>query len=853
MTALTNAAGELITDEQEMLVMIRDFYTNLYQQPLTLDSDKAEREEPLLLIDKKVSRTDNEAMLATPTMEDMEEALESMAAGKSPGEDGITLEVVKAMWETIRTGSLLFIQTVWREHMIGCKNAAGIVKLLPKNDQKTLLQHWRPISLLTFGYKLIGKIISTRLKRLIPKLVDDEQCGFVEGRNIIDNVMCLKLSQDITRVTGEASIFCKLDFMKAFDRVQHQFLWDTMLAMEFPLEFIDLVKCLVANGTAKVHINGLYTDQFQLERGVRQGCPISPLLFAISTQPLMRMLREKERKGELQGVSIPGGKSLLHRLFADDSGVSIAATEENFQSMKGIIEGFERISGASLNMSKSVILPMALERLPPWIHDSGCTILEGNNQVTYLGFKVGVQLQKRDYARDLGDKVTRRLSHWTRRFLTWPAKRVLMGEQGGWKVENSANGLGKYCQTMRGGGATLPDFRNHSRLSKTKVSNQILRRRAGGVARHAQVPTPTRDAAQKGRKRAQMVDCPGGNAATGKNYDPGVPDCYTTAQELESRGRWRRLEDELRGAEIDTRLSPDQQVGVRDFQQWLTCLKLGNIRLEESSSWKWQADSGQWKGWQRNTKHWRKLMQQNNLADDLSDKWPEENQRLPWQDKWKLLWSPGGTNRVKLWIWRILRRAFFTGERANKMQVSNDLCPSCNIEPESVNHLFWSCREAKAMWDRLRHLTVQCNTTFSIKNSLISTVDEALELKREGSTLVYILAAITQLRWKDRNNLRFKGKRTRTPVLAALKLARHEVEASFGGQSKEQRWETGLRALREINTLIKTEENRFQRTQWQEDAEFLTSQIRTIRLDAESSQSHTTTGFTPTPSQLQCR
>ncbi|KAL3701599.1 hypothetical protein R1sor_019621 [Riccia sorocarpa] len=143
MTSLTNAEGVLVTDEQEMMGMIQDFYTELYQQPLTLEADKAERSEVLSLIDKRILPEENLALLETPSMEEVETAVKSMAAGKSPGEDGVTVEVVREMWSSIKAGCLAFIQAVWREHRIGFKNAAG-------------------------------KIIATRLKSLIPKLVDDE-------------------------------------------------------------------------------------------------------------------------------------------------------------------------------------------------------------------------------------------------------------------------------------------------------------------------------------------------------------------------------------------------------------------------------------------------------------------------------------------------------------------------------------------------------------------------------------------------------------------------------------------------------------------------------------------------------
>ncbi|KAL2629179.1 hypothetical protein R1flu_013865 [Riccia fluitans] len=139
-----------------------------------------------------------------------------------------------------------------------------------------------------------------------------------------------------------------------------------MRRMGFNLVVIELTRALVSEGHAKVYLNGRYTKSFKLERGVRQGCPISPLLFEITTQPLMHLLRDGERKGELEGVSIPKGTMLLHRLFADDSSVAVKAEEErNFTSLCRIME--KRISGAQLNPAKSMIIPFALECPLAWL------------------------------------------------------------------------------------------------------------------------------------------------------------------------------------------------------------------------------------------------------------------------------------------------------------------------------------------------------------------------------------------------------------------------------------------------------------------------------------------------------
>ncbi|KAL3695038.1 hypothetical protein R1sor_008689 [Riccia sorocarpa] len=383
-SSLITEGGERELNEDNILGLIERFYRDLYSKQTITAEGIRDRTEALALIDRRVMAEENDSLLVPPDTSELEDIIGSMAL-KAPGEDGAPVEVLAAMWSSIKEECALFFISFWETQRLGRRNKTGVIKLLPKNEEKELLKNWRPISLLPLAYKITGKILSTRLKAIVPRLVDSEQCGFIEGRSIMDNVMCLRLSQEIAQERREPALFCKLDFVKAFDRVEHNFLWETLRAMGFSQDFISLAGGLIAQGTAKVHVNGLFTGSFPLERGVRQGCPVSPTLFVLSTQPLVRMFREAERKGDLEGLNIPRGRPLLHRLFADDSGVTIWATESNFNNLTKIIEKFESFSGAQLNLAKSVVIPMALERLPPWLLTTGCSILGEGEEITYLG------------------------------------------------------------------------------------------------------------------------------------------------------------------------------------------------------------------------------------------------------------------------------------------------------------------------------------------------------------------------------------------------------------------------------------------------------------------------------------
>ncbi|KAL2653158.1 hypothetical protein R1flu_021286 [Riccia fluitans] len=99
-------------------------------------------------------------------------------------------------------------------------------------------------------------------------------------------------------------------------------------------------------------------------------------------------------------------------------------------------------------------------------------------------------------------------------------------------------------------------------------------------------------------------------------------------------------------------------------------MHMGMQKLEQSPSWRWSCLETARKGWTQPMSFWHKLYETEENADNLAAKWLEGQYALTWEERWRLLWKKGGLPRVKLWTWKLLRRAFFTRERAATMQVT---------------------------------------------------------------------------------------------------------------------------------------------------------------------------------------
>lgn len=141
----------------------------------------------------------------------------------------------------------------------------------------------------------------------------------------------------------------------------------------------------------------------------------------------MELIKEKVRIGELTRIPVGEGHQLTHQLFADDTRLFFLATQENFKCVKEIIVKYEVISGASLNLSKSMLVPLFLNGpIPKWMRNAGCKVVAKKEVINYLGCPIAYGVTPVQEAEFLLGKVRKRLGHWANRMLNWNGKIVLL-------------------------------------------------------------------------------------------------------------------------------------------------------------------------------------------------------------------------------------------------------------------------------------------------------------------------------------------------------------------------------------------------------------------------------------------
>ncbi len=167
---------------------------------------------------------------------------------------------------------------------------ASISLLLKKDKDPTSCDSYRPISLLNVDFKILAKVLCSRLERVLPSLILLDQTGFTPGRHSFFNTRRL-LNILFSCPSDLPEIIVSLDAEKAFDRVEWGYLFFILGKFGFDSNFISWIRLLYSSPTASVYTNGIRSPPFSLQRGTRQGCPLSPLLFNLAIEPLAIWLR----------------------------------------------------------------------------------------------------------------------------------------------------------------------------------------------------------------------------------------------------------------------------------------------------------------------------------------------------------------------------------------------------------------------------------------------------------------------------------------------------------------------------------------------------------------------------------
>jgi len=183
-------------------------------------------------------------------------------------------------------------------------------------------EDYRPITLLNTDYKILGRTVASCLRGILAEILHPSQHGGVQGGGIFDAGATVRDAIAYAEKTQTPLCFLSLDFTEAFDRISHTYLFKLLSVYGFSTKFTAFIKNMYDQAHSTLHINGHTTSPFPIQCGVRQGCPLSMLLFALCLTPLLRLLDRT-----LTGIRIARGTRTAAVAYADD--ITLFVTDPN--------------------------------------------------------------------------------------------------------------------------------------------------------------------------------------------------------------------------------------------------------------------------------------------------------------------------------------------------------------------------------------------------------------------------------------------------------------------------------------------------------------------------------------------
>ena len=356
-TQLKLENGEIISDMKQVNLDIESFYSDLLETKSAGLLSTNFRENFSAFVENldipKLSFEESMSLESNLTLGEIKNVLKSFQSNKSPGGDGFSKEFFETFFDLIGTHLLNSYNEAFTKGQLSISQRRGVICLIPKDDSDlTELSNWRPLTLLNVDYKILAKAIGQRIESKLSSLIHSDQTGFIKGRFIGQNVWLLNDIMEYTEAKNLPGILLFIDFRKAFDTIEWNFLHKCIELYNFGPNIRKWISILYNNVESGVMNAGFMTNYFKVSRGVRQGCPLSPLLFVLAVE----MLALKIRQDQLcRGIELPNGQNAKISQFADDTTLILEDTT-SLRNAMNIVNSFGVLSGLQLNKKKTKAL-----------------------------------------------------------------------------------------------------------------------------------------------------------------------------------------------------------------------------------------------------------------------------------------------------------------------------------------------------------------------------------------------------------------------------------------------------------------------------------------------------------------
>ena len=284
--------------------------------------------------------------------EEILSALKTSNNKSAPGLDGLPCEVYKVLWIDIKKLLLASYKYSYTTSNLCDSQKCGMLCLIHKGTglDTTNISNWRPLTLTNFDYKLLAKTLALRLNSCINKCVHSDQHAFIKGRKISQMIRNIDDVTEWGKTIESDYIILSIDYAKAFDTISKSAILDALKFYGMGDSFIHWIEILLDNRKSCIRNGGFISEYFDMGRGVRQGCPISPLLFILTVELLAINIRSDEN---IKGIQIHGSQRVIKiQQYADDTTLFLKDLID-FREILSKIKAFGVYTGLDLNKNKS--------------------------------------------------------------------------------------------------------------------------------------------------------------------------------------------------------------------------------------------------------------------------------------------------------------------------------------------------------------------------------------------------------------------------------------------------------------------------------------------------------------------
>ena len=364
-----NVCYDEITKQKLIIENIGDSYSRIFKKrPQKLNpcpyitladflSDRNTRDIPDY---PKLSPETRNNLESDLTLTELGKALKNLNNGSSPGIDGFCAGWLKCFWPIL--GKFLFNAIMTSKNKENPEMSPvmrmALITLIPKGDKdRSLLGNWRPISLLSIFYKVLSAALAERLKFALQEVIHEGQKAYLPGRFIGSAVKSIHDAQYWTKRKKVHALLIMVDFSKAFDSIEHDYIWQALESFGFGPKYISWIQLIFKNREACITLCGHSTKRFTLGRGIPQGDCISGYIFLAAIEFLAISMRSAPGLGK---ISI-NQKSHIAQLYADDMTCLLLRTESNIRNFLKIMEDFRLASGLAMNASKTALVNTGID------------------------------------------------------------------------------------------------------------------------------------------------------------------------------------------------------------------------------------------------------------------------------------------------------------------------------------------------------------------------------------------------------------------------------------------------------------------------------------------------------------